>query len=291
MARAKSKTDTRAIGLDVGLAFSRFLTGKENLHYGLWQADWDVCAQNVGRAQEAYTAKLFELLPEGEGLRLLDVGGGAGETAKKLVAMGHQVEIVIPSAFLAERCRANAGPETVVHECTFEAFKSDQQFDVVLFSESFQYILMDQSLPKALRMLAPGGSILIADCFRTEAFFAATDEEAKVGGGHALSDYEAAIAALPVEVLSCEDITTAVAPSVVVEQELFNVLGHAVRRVDNGIAESHPFLRKALHRLVRVLFSKRRRMRMDQRLNQKTRSAESFCRYNTYLMTKLTPKT
>ena len=30
------KIDTRAVGLDVGLAFIRWLTGAENLHYGLW---------------------------------------------------------------------------------------------------------------------------------------------------------------------------------------------------------------------------------------------------------------
>ena len=42
------------------------------------------------------------LLPEGP-LRILDIGGGAGETAKKLLALGHSVEIVVPSAFLAAR--------------------------------------------------------------------------------------------------------------------------------------------------------------------------------------------
>jgi len=289
MARHKKKTDTRAIGLDVGLAFSKFLTGKENLHYGLWDTDWDICAENIGRAQEAYTAKLFKLLPQGKTLRILDIGGGAGETAKKLVALGHQVEIVIPSPFLAERCRENAGPKAAVHACTFEDFKTDQTFDLCLFSESFQYIPLDQSLPKAIRLLAPEGVIVIADCFRTPAFFASTTADAKVGGGHALTDFHAAVAALPLEVLAEDDITAAVAPSVEVEQQLFNVLGHAISRVDAGIAESHPFLRRALRQLVRLLFTERRRDRMDQRLNQKLRSIGNFTLYNTYIMTKLAP--
>lgn len=290
MAKSKKKIDTRAIGLDVGLAFSKFLTGKENLHYGLWDPKWDVCAENVGRAQEAYTAKLFRLLPKGNNLRILDIGGGAGETAKKLVALGHQVDIVIPSAFLAERCRENAGPTATVHECMFEDLKTDKKFDLCLFSESFQYIPLDQSLPKALGLLAPGGVILIADCFRNPAFFASTDEDAKVGGGHALADFRAALKTLPVSVVSDEDITRMVAPSVDVEQELFNVIGHAINRVDEGIAVSHPLMRGAVHQIAKLLFSSRRRERIGQRLNEKVRSSENFCRYNTYLMLKLAPK-
>jgi len=289
MTKPRKKTDTRAIGLDIGLAFSKFLTGKENLHYGLWDADWPVCAENIGRAQEAYTVELFRLLPACKALRILDVGGGAGETAKKLVALGHQVDIVIPSTFLAERCRINAGPSARVHECTFEDFQTDDVFDICLFSESFQYIPLDQSLPKAINLLAPGGAIVIADCFRNPAFFQSQDDDAKVGGGHALADFHAALAGLPVTVLSEQDITAAVAPSVDVEQELFNVLGHAISTVDTSIADSRPWLRGTLRQIVRLLFSERRRDRMDQRLNQKARSAENFCRYNTYLMTKIAP--
>ena len=32
----QDKINTQAIGLDVGLAFTKWLTGAENLHYGLW---------------------------------------------------------------------------------------------------------------------------------------------------------------------------------------------------------------------------------------------------------------
>ena len=100
----KAKLDTQAIGLDTALALSRWLTGTEHLHYGLWTG-LQVCAANVGRAQDAYSVKLFAMLPQRDNLRILDIGGGSGETAKKLIALGHRVEIVVPSAFLAERCR------------------------------------------------------------------------------------------------------------------------------------------------------------------------------------------
>ena len=76
-ARMGQKLDTRAIGLDVGLQLTKWLTGAENLHYGLWTG-LDVNAANVGAAQAAYTDKLFKLLPEGP-LRILDIGGGLGQ--------------------------------------------------------------------------------------------------------------------------------------------------------------------------------------------------------------------
>ena len=85
------RIDTRAVGLEAGCALARWLTGKEHMHYGLW-AGLDPIAANLGAAQEAYSRRLFGLFPEGR-LRILDIGGGAGETAKRLIGMGHSVEI------------------------------------------------------------------------------------------------------------------------------------------------------------------------------------------------------
>ncbi len=283
--KTPTKLDTRAIGLDVSLSFARWLTGAENLHYGDWTG-LEVCAANAGAAQVAYTDRLFRLLPDTP-CRILDIGGGAGETARKLLALGHAVEIVIPSPFLAGRCRENA-PGAVVHETTFEAFDGKGPFDICLFSESFQYIPLDTGLRKAMSLLAPGGRILLADCFR-RADYRHDKMRATVGGGHNVATFRAEIAALGLTILSEEDITEAVAPSVEIEQGLFNVLGHAVSRVDEELVAKRPKSRWLLSRALGAMMSRRRRARLQQRLMETSRNRESFAAANIYLMMALAP--
>jgi MPBQ/MSBQ methyltransferase len=280
---AKQKLDTQAIGLDIGLAFSKWLTGAENLHYGFWDG-LDISAANLRAAQEAYTDKLFALLPD-RPCRILDIGGGAGETAKKLIVLGHTVEIVVPSAFLAGRCRENA-PEAVVHEMPFEDFAGTGPFDVCLFSESYQYIPLEEGLSKCLTVLTEDGVILIADCFRSAAY--RWDKTVrKVGGGHKINAFRAFLEDQPVSVLSEEDITRSVAPSVDVEQGLFNVVGYGLQRTEAELSEKRPKLHWILRRVLNAALNQRRRTRLDQRLNQQTRNAEVFCENNVYLLMAL----
>lgn len=281
---AGRKLDTRAVGLDTALALSRWLTGKEHLHYGLWTG-LDVAAGNVGRAQDAYSARLFALFPQRLSLRILDIGGGAGETAKKLVALGHSVEIVIPSPYLAARCRVNA-PQARVHECRFEDLQSAGGFDLCLFSESFQYIPLELSLPKARGLLAPGGEIVIGDCFRREGF-RPDPTFYTVGGGHPVEAFRAALAGQPLTLLAEEDITEAVAPSIDLEQQLFNVLGTGLRGFDRELAAKRPFQHGLLHRVLRLLLSPRKRARLGQRLFEQARTSAAFIANNRYLLIKL----
>ena len=256
------KIDTRAVGLDIGLEAIKFLTGKENLHYGIWDG-LDICAAHVGPAQEAYTDKLFELLPKGP-LCILDIGGGAGETAKKLLALG----------------------QDTVYEMKFEEFETDKTYDLCLFSESFQYIPMEVSFPKVATLLKPNGHLIIADCFRTEAYYQ-PDRTSRVGGGHALTAYREALKTCAFHVLSEEDITTSVAPSVQVEQDLFHVIGLGVDRFDDELQSKRPMARKMIHGVLGMILSKRRRANLYDRLTGNTRTAEQFEKYNIYLMSAL----
>lgn len=279
----KTKIDTQAIGLDAGLGFIRWLTGAENLHYGLWTG-LDIKAENLGAAQAAYTEKLFGFLPEGP-LSILDVGGGAGETARKLIALGHRVEIVVPSALLAARCRENA-PDAQVHEMPFEDFRSDKSFDLCLFSESFQYIPLDIALDTALDHVKPMGHVLIADCFRSEDF--APDGKTRIaGGGHRITSFRAALATRAVRIAREEDITQAVAPSIDIEQSLFHVFGDAISLIDAELSEKRPKSRWLVGRLLAMLLGKRKLARLNTRLRGNERTSAVFTRNNRYLIVLL----
>lgn len=280
------KIDTRAVGLDTGLALIRWLTGAESLHYGDWTG-LEVSAGNLRRAQDAYTDRVLSLFPPGR-LRILDIGGGAGETAKRLLAMGHEVQIVVPSAYLAGRCRVNA-PGAVVHECTLEAFDGTGPFDLCLFSESFQYIAMTDSLPRCLELLAPGGCIIIADCFRSDAYQGRHVHGPQPGGGHMLSGFRKVVADLPLSITHEEEITAAVAPSIDLEQGFFNVVGLGLTRTATELEHHRPVAFWAITRMIRAALSARKREGLMRRLTAQDRNAAVFCTYNHYMLLRLAP--
>jgi SAM-dependent methyltransferase len=280
----RQKIDTRAIGLDVGLSFVRWLTGAEHLHFGLWDG-LEVTAGNLRAAQDAYSARLFALVPTGRPLRILDIGGGAGATAAKLIALGHSVQIVVPSPFLASRCRVNA-PAAMVHECLFEDFAGQGPFDLCLFSESYQYIPLDQGLAKALRLLTPDGQIVIGDCFRS-AGFQSGNGRATVGGGHSLAKFRALLASLPVTISAEQDVSASVAPSIDLEQRLFHVFGHGLTRINQEMAAKRPVRWRAARFVLDRFLGQRQRLRLGQRFLETTRTSEIFLANNCYMFFRL----
>ena len=169
--KKKKKEPSRLVGLDIALKVSSFVTGREHLHYGLWDK-LDVNLDNLGKAQEAYTDLLFKYLPKkkkNNKLEILDIGGGAGENAKKLIALGHKVTIIVPSKILAEHAKKNTNNKAKILITTFEDYlPKNNLFDLCLFAESFQYIPIKIALQKASSLLKNDGEILIADCFRSE---------------------------------------------------------------------------------------------------------------------------
>ena len=280
------RIDTRTVGLEAGCALARWLTGKEHMHYGLW-AGLDPVAANLGAAQEAYSQRLLTLFPPGP-LRILDIGGGAGETAKRLIGMGHRVEIVVPSAFLAARCRVNA-PQAVVHEAMFEEARVTGPFDLCLFSESFQYIPLAESLPRAKALLAPGGAIVIGDVFRRLDGDWLKNPQRTVGGGHVVETFHEAVAREGLAIEAEIDVTDEVAPSIDVEQAFFNVLGVGVAGMDRELRAHRPWLRGIAVGVLGRIMGERRRQSLVRRLTGDERTAEVFRRNNRYLLMRLRP--
>ncbi len=166
MARVK-KVNSQEVGLEIGLIFFKFFLKTEYLHYGLFDEGEEKDIWALGKAQNRYAEKLFSLIPEGT-KTILDVGCGSGKTAQELSKRGYTVVCVSPSKLLNKYAKGLLGDDVPVHTAKFEEFKSDQKFDVVMFSESFQYIPIDDAINGAKKFLNPQGHILVADFFKRD---------------------------------------------------------------------------------------------------------------------------
>ena len=288
--KKKKKEASRLVGLDIALKFSSFVTGKEHLHYGLWEK-LDVTLENLGKAQEAYTNLLFKYLPKKEPqkkLEILDIGGGAGENAKKLIERGHRVTIIVPSKILAEHAKINTNKKAEILITTFEDYiPKYNSFDLCLFAESFQYIPIKTALKKASILLKNDGEILIADCFRSDKKQIGIIRQP--GGGSSLKSMEKELEIQKFKILVRKEITKLVAPSVELEQKFYNTLGFSINRIVTSLNVNRPITLKFLKIIYKIFFNKRRRKRLEKRLFENTRTADSFIKYNHYMIYKLRP--
>ena len=288
--KKKKKEASRLVGLDIALKVSSFVTGKEHLHYGLWEK-LDVTLENLGKAQEAYTNLLFKYLPKKEPqkkLEILDIGGGAGENAKKLIEKGHRVTIIVPSKILAEHAKKNTNKKAEILITTFEDYiPKYNSFDLCLFAESFQYIPIKTALKKASILLKNNGEILIADCFRSDKKQIGIIRQP--GGGASLKSMEKELEIQKFKILVRKEITKLVAPSVELEQKFYNTLGFSINRIVTSLNVNRPITLKFLKIIYKIFFSKRRRKRLEKRLFENTRTADSFIKYNHYMIYKLRP--
>jgi SAM-dependent methyltransferase len=269
-----TKVDSKEVGLVAGLNLFNFFLGTRDLHYGLWQDDLEVCIQNLPEAQKRYTDFLLGHVPEGV-KRILDVGCGAGGVATELLARGYHVEGVSPSPLLSEAAQKQAGPDFVIHPGRFEdvSFAEDENFDLVMFSESFQYITLQTVLEDARKRLNPGGHILICDFFKTGA-----PGKSVIGGGHAVHKFQAALEKSGLEVLTDKDITSETAPNLDIVNQMGQELFYPTFKLIGYAFESnHPWLAK----FIRWKYQKKIK-KINRKYLSGERTGESFRLHKVY---------
>ena len=204
----KNKVSSQRVGLDIGLAIGRFFLNTEDLHYGYWPKGKTATIQNFAEAQKAHSKLIIDHIPDGT-QRILDVGSGSGNLALKLINKGFQVDCVIPSEFLAEQVRAKLGNQSTIHICGFEDVPESEKYDLILFSESFQYVKLGESMVKIMTILNPGGHLLICDFFRRDVL-----GKSPMGGGHSWQGFQDIITKHPLKMVTDLDITEETAPTI-----------------------------------------------------------------------------
>jgi SAM-dependent methyltransferase len=269
-----AKVDSKEVGLVAGLHLFNFFLGTRDLHYGLWQDDLEVCIQNLPEAQRRYSDFLIGHIPQGV-RRILDVGCGAGGLASELLARGFEVEGVSPSPLLSEAARQQAGEGFKIHQGRFEDinFGPDEKFDLVLFSESFQYITLASVFENARRRLKPGGYVLICDFFKTGA-----PGKSVIGGGHPIKKFMTALEKSGLEVLRDEDITRETAPNLDIVNQMGRELFYPTfKLIGYAFGSNHPWLAK----LIRWKYQKKIN-KINRKYLSGERNSENFALHKVY---------
>lgn len=270
--KKNKKVDSREVGLAAGLIFSRELLKTDNLHYGYWTDDLEVNLLNVPKAQENYSKFLISHIPEGT-KTILDVGCGTGVLAGKLIEMGYAVDCVSPSLVLTEEARARLGNGVTIFETRYEQLKTEKMYDLVVFSESYQYVTMDEALENTVSNLNDGGHLLICDFFRTEA-----EGDSPMGGGHHLSRFYDLVSEFPFKSIKNIDITAMTAPTMKIANDMLMKLGMPLWKLIFYYMDSNrPLLSRFLKWKYHGKIEKINRKYFSNRKN-----AENFSIYKTY---------
>lgn len=279
MAKRKVQA-TRDLGLDIGLLFAKYLLNTEDLHYGLWESGVEVKLANMSAAQVAYTEFLFSHIPDGT-KTILDVGCGSGVTAEKLIDKGFELECVAPPAGTTEAAAERLKGRATVTAAGFEDFATEKRYDLILFSESFQYIRSLEGLTHAASLLAPGGAILVCDFFKRTGV-----EGSPIGGGHKFNHWTDAVAKLDLETVTDIDITDKTAPNLDLVAEFLEKVGKpSYESINHAAKVSYP---KSL-KIARWFF-KKKIAKMEHKYFSGLRDGAAFAKYKTYRLLLTKPK-
>jgi len=274
---------------ELGLVLAQQLLDVEDLNYGLWDADLEVSMGNIALAQQRYTdmllALLEQLLADCREPRLLDVGCGTGHMLQRLLELGYRVDAVNPSAHLnklvCERLAALPVTDTTLYETGFEALPFEQlqqHYDVLLFSESFQYIPLPDIFTQAPGLLRPGGRLVICDFFKTAAHNDGERGDRSFSGGHVLADFYRAVDASDFHISHDEDLTMRVSPNIALLDEWLT------QRLHPALLSIDDYLLGAWPRITRVLkwLARRKLARAHYKYLSGHRSQAVFEKYKSY---------
>ncbi len=254
----QDKVTSNEIGLEIGLVLSRFFFNTEHLHFGYWPDNLSLNIDNLKQAQDYHSDQIINAIPKNVDT-ILDVGSGSGGLADKLIEKKYKVECVSPSEYLSDAIEEKLNNKVKVHRSTFENLNIDKKFDLVIFSESFQYVNIQKTLSKVPNFLNENAHLLICDFFRKP------DTSTKLlGGGHAWDDFYNEISSTSFENILDEDITIETARTYDLINKIINNVAEPVRDLSAKYLESnYPkimkllrwYLDKKIKRINRIYFS------------------------------------
>ncbi len=200
------KRKRRPVKTNSTLRFLHEVLRLEHLHYGLWEGEERDLA-GLTQAQKRLCDELVSWVPEGV-RSILDVGAGIGTTSRALAQKGFEVEGLSPDPYQRDVFVQRTG--LPFHLTRFQDFVPERVYDLVLMSESAQYVWLDSLFP-AVERVTPGGHLLLADYFVTDTM--ESDDHPAAKSGHRLADFDLRAQASGLDLVRERDITEAVLPT------------------------------------------------------------------------------
>ncbi len=272
MEKNNRKVDSKEVGLEIGLIFFKHFLNTEYLHYGFFDDELPADIANLAKAQQNYADFLMSHIPTGT-KTILDVGCGSGKFALELIKKGYTVDCVSPGTILTNHARGVLGDKVQIYQSKFEDVKTDNKYDLILFSESFQYIPMDNSFTNGLNALNSGGHIMISDFFQID-----VEGKSPLGGGHNFKEFQEIIKKYPVKLIKEQDITKETAPTIDIVNGLYMEVLFPITNLISLLAEDRFPLA--------VKFIKWKYKKKLEKLQNKhfkgERNAINFIKYKTY---------
>jgi MPBQ/MSBQ methyltransferase len=185
------------------------------LHFGMWKKGDKLTLENAQAAQERYADNLVKFIPKGV-KTILDVGCGVGGNAIKLAELGYKVTGICPDPYQEQLFRKITKGKAGFCLTTLEGYNSGEKFDLILMSESVQYIPFKDGFRKISRLLKKDGYLLISDYFKKESARNTPNIPSEP-----LKDYLAAMDDAGFKVVKKMDITEAILPTLDYGDQLF----------------------------------------------------------------------
>jgi len=244
MLKSKSGISQATRYQNAALTYYLGLTDSPFLNYGYWQPLPVAEELTIGQlrvAQTAYAAKLLAMIPAGV-KTVLDVGCGIGGNAAYLMERGFEVEGLAPDPFQQERFLQATQDRAIFHLTNFESFRPSRTYDLILFSESSQYIAAPD-IARAASFLNRGGFLLMADMMRFDADYT----QGMFSNCHLVKELEAVLKQAEFTLINREDISAQITPTIDLYVENFQRFGlSTLKYIADLIAIAVPPLYKLL---------------------------------------------
>ncbi len=270
---------------EFGLVAAQQLFKVEDLHYGYWDKSEDATLSNWITAQEKHTNFLFKYIYDNvidkKKSKILDIGCGVGITTKKLLDEGYNVDGLVPYKWMADYASKLTSPfkddyKGKIYDCKFEDFplkNLNQTYQLVFFSESFQYVDMNESFSVLKSILDNKGIVIIFDFFKKDG----VSGKSALGGGHSLNYFYKVVKDNNYSIDVDIDVTKNVSPNLKLVNE---VLMERVLPFMDTFDKFMMSRKKRIYGLIKWLLRKRIAKMSFKYSN--SRNEENFIKYKTY---------